>query len=119
MNTSEHNSIFITTLPGTRLSRARDQNEAAQEAVERSAVELELINTVLRHELPDHIQSDDVALALEKSGELELKMQDAAQDLAQVNEALHHEISERAALEKELTSTKAALEEAKKDLQAD
>ena len=118
MPTSAH-APFTDRQTSTRLSRARDQNEAAQEVVERSAAELELINTVLLQELPDHVQCNDVALALEKSSELESKIQDAAQELAQVNEALHQEIGERAALEQELKYTKAALEEAKKDLQTD
>jgi C4-dicarboxylate-specific signal transduction histidine kinase len=103
----------------TPLHLARAQNEAAQGTLEKSAAELELINTVLKQELPAHVQSDDVALALEKSNELELQIHDTAQDLAEVNKALHQEISERAALEKELTHAKAALEEARKDTQAD
>ncbi len=99
----------------TPLARARDQNEAAQQSIEKSVVELELINTVLQQELPDHVQSQDVALALEKNSELESKIQDTANDLAEVNETLTQEIAEREALEHELARTKAALQDARND----
>lgn len=96
----------------TTLSRALGQNEAAQEIIEQSAAELAIINAVLKQELPDHVQSDDIAMALEKNDELETRIQETAQDLAEVNEALSQEISERAKLEQELQATKDALADA-------
>lgn len=117
MHTQNLRSSTLGTSHSTPLASARDQNEAVQHNIEKSVAELELINTVLQQELPDHIQSDDVALALEKSSELECRIQQSAHDLAEVNETLSHEIAERAALEKELVRTRAALEEAKKDTQ--
>ena len=97
----------------TALGRALDQNTAAQDVVENSAAELAVINTVLKQEIPDHVQVGDVAQALQRTDELEAKISDAAQDLAQVNEVLAQEIDQRADLEHELAETKAALAEAK------
>ena len=100
----------------TPLARALDQNETVQVTVEQSADELLLINTVLKHEIPDHIQTDAVAQALQQGGELEGKIQESAENLALVNEALEHEIAERVELERELADTKAALAEAQSQL---
>ena len=96
----------------TALGRALDQNTAVQDAVERSAAELVVINAVLKQEIPDHVQVGDVAQALQRTDELEVKINDTAQDLAQVNEVLAHEIDQRVDLERELAETKAALAEA-------
>jgi C4-dicarboxylate-specific signal transduction histidine kinase len=101
----------------TSLGRAREKNEAIQESVEQSAQELLVINTVLKQELPDHVQADDVAQALEKSGALEERIQESADDLAEVNQQLQQEIGEREELERELAETKAALAEATGDPQ--
>lgn len=106
------------TACNTSLARARDQNEAVQHIIEKSVAELELINIVLQQELPDHVQSDDVALALEKSGALESTIQDTVKELAEVNETLNHEIAEREALERELARTRAALKKAQSDAPA-
>ena len=117
MHIQNFRSSTLDTSHSTPLARARDQNEAVQHSIEKSVAELELINTVLQQELPDHIQSDDVALALEKSSELESRIQQSVDDLAKINETLSQEIAERTTLEKELVRTRAALEEAKKDTQ--
>lgn len=100
-----------SSLP-TPLVRALNQNEAVKDTVEDSSGELLLINAVLKQEIPPEIQLGEVAEALQKTDELEVKIQTAAQDLAQVNKALTQEIDERADLERELAHTKAALAEA-------
>jgi C4-dicarboxylate-specific signal transduction histidine kinase len=96
----------------TPLERALGQNEAVKETVEQSAAELLVINTVLKQELPLHVQAGEVAQALQKTDALETRIQESAEDLAQVNETLEQEIGERADLERELTRTKAALAKA-------
>ena len=96
----------------TSLERVLDQNVAIQDTVGQSADELCLINTVLKHEVPRHVQNGVVAQALQKTDELESRIQASADDLAQVNAALKHEISTRAALERQLASTRSALEQA-------
>ena len=96
----------------TPLERALEQNETAQGIVEQSAAELVVIHAVLKQELPDHMQTGDVAHALQRTDELEIKISDTAQELAQVNEVLAQEIGERVDLERELAATKAALAQA-------
>jgi C4-dicarboxylate-specific signal transduction histidine kinase len=96
----------------TSLERALDQNEAIQDTVEQSAAELCVINAVLKQEVPDHVQTGDVAQALQKTDELESRIQSSADDLAQVNQALKQEISARAELERQLASAQAALDQA-------
>jgi C4-dicarboxylate-specific signal transduction histidine kinase len=96
----------------TPLRRALGQNEAVQDTVEQSAADLLVINTVLKQEIPEHVQTGDVAQALQKTDELETRIQESADDLAQVNETLEQEIDERADLERELARTKAALAKA-------
>ena len=109
---SQKKSTLATVADTSTLRHALGQNEAVQEAIEQSACEMAVINAVLKQELPDHIQSDDIAMALEKNDELENRIQEAAQDLAWVNKALGQEINERVKLEKELQATKAALADA-------
>lgn len=96
----------------TPLERALDQNEAVKDTVEQSAAELLVINTVLKQEIPDHVQTGEVAQAIQKTGELETRIQESAEDLAQVNQALEQEIGERSELERELAVTKKALAQA-------
>jgi C4-dicarboxylate-specific signal transduction histidine kinase len=109
---SQHHTARLPDADPTTLGRALGQNEAAQEAIEQSASELAIINAVLQQELPEHVQSDDIAMALEKNDALESRIQETAQDLAEVNEALGQEITERVKLEQELQAAKDALAEA-------
>lgn len=97
----------------TPLERALDRNEAVEKTVKQTSAELFVINAVLKQEIPEHVQTGDVAQALEKTGELEGKIQASAADLAHVNDLLEQEIGERADVERELAATKAALAKAK------
>jgi C4-dicarboxylate-specific signal transduction histidine kinase len=101
------------TTASTPLVRARDQNESVKDSVQQSGAELFVINAVLKQEIPEHVQTGDVAQALKKTDALETRIQESADDLAQVNEVLAQEIDERADLERELAATKAALAQAK------
>lgn len=96
----------------TPLDRALEKNEAVKESVEQSAQELVVINAVLKQEIPEHVQTGELAQALEQSDAIEERLQESADDLAEVNQVLEQEISERAELERELAQTKAALAEA-------
>lgn len=110
-------SIHESSTP-TPLARALDQNETVKDTVAQSAVELVMINAVLKQEIPTHVKIGDVAQALQKTEVLESKINDTTQDLAQVNEVLAREIDERAALERELAQTKAALAREKNNAKA-
>ena len=103
----------------TALELALDHNVMIQDTVEQSAAELCVINVVLNQEVPDHVKTGDVAQALQKTDELESRIQASADDLAQVNDALKHEICERAELERQLASTQAALEQLQAQSQQD
>ena len=94
------------------LQQALEQNLAAAHTVQQSADELLVINAVLKQEIPDDVQTGELAQALHKTDALEVKIHDTAQDLAQVNDALAQEIAEREALEQELAATQAALAKA-------
>jgi C4-dicarboxylate-specific signal transduction histidine kinase len=96
----------------TPLGRALEHNAAVKDTVEQSASELVVINAVLKQEIPDHVQVGDIAQALQRTDELEVKISDTAHDLARVNEVLAQEIDQRVDLERELAETKAALAEA-------
>ena len=74
-----------------------------------SAAELLVINTVLKQEIPGHLQTGDVGQALQKTDALESKISETVADIAQVNQALAQEIDEREHLERELASAQAAL----------
>jgi C4-dicarboxylate-specific signal transduction histidine kinase len=96
----------------TSLEHALDHNEAIQATVEQSAAELCVVSAVLQQEVPEHVKIGDVAQALQRTGELEERIQISADNLEQVNHALKKEIQVRAQLECQLAATQAALEQA-------
>ena len=100
-----------TALKHTPLEHALDQNEAIQEAVEQSAAELCVVTAVLMHEVPEHLKTGEVALAIQRTEELENRIQASADDLVKVNLALKEEIDLRADLERQLASTQAELDQ--------
>jgi C4-dicarboxylate-specific signal transduction histidine kinase len=85
-----------------QLARALEKNDAIQGTVERSAQELDLVNSVLEKEIPVAVKKGDIAMALEKTAELEDQIQASADELAHVNELLAQEITEREKLEEKL-----------------
>ena len=106
---SPHPNASLTSTP---LEHALDQNEAIQATVEQSAAELCVVNAVLQQQVPEHIKTGDVAQALQRTDELEERIQASADNLEQVNHALKEEIQARADLERQLAAAQAALEQA-------
>ncbi|MDB5744967.1 MAG: hypothetical protein JWR68_3282 [Polaromonas sp.] len=102
---------FVAQAP-TPLERVLDQNESIQETVEQSAAELCVINAVLKQEVPEEMQTGEIAEALHKTDALEARIQSSADDLEQVNQALKQEICARAELERQLAAAQAALVQA-------
>jgi C4-dicarboxylate-specific signal transduction histidine kinase len=100
---------LVTDRQPSPLAGALNQNQTVQSDLEDSAAELLLIHAVLKKEVPEHVQTGEVADALQKADDLETKISDTAQDLAEVNGVLAQEIDARADLESELTATKAEL----------
>ena len=91
------------------LVKALHQNDSVKATVKQSGDELLVINAVLKRGIPDHALTDDVAQALEKTEVIEDKIQTSAEELANVNKLLEHEIDERIDLERQLLATKTAL----------
>jgi septal ring factor EnvC (AmiA/AmiB activator) len=93
------------------LAQALDRNERVQRETSHVATELTVINTVLKQEIPAHVQAGDIAQALQKNDEMEDRLQKSADELAEVNRVLEQELDERAQLEDELASTRKQLAE--------
>ena len=107
--TKRHSTPAASASSARPLVKALNQNDSVKATVKQSADELLVINAVLKHGIPDHAQTGDVAQALEKTEAIEDKIQTSAEDLAAVNKLLEHEIDERIDIERELLATKAAL----------
>ncbi len=107
--TQKKSPVADSTPAARPLVKALHQNDSVKETVKQSADELLVINAVLKHGIPEHAQTGDLAQALEKTEIIEDKIQTSAEDLATVNKLLEHEIDERIDLERELLATKAAL----------
>ncbi len=96
-------------LPGRPLHRARRKTRAVQEQLEVASAELGLTNAVLGHSLLDSVKrSSDVQRALTQNEAIEVKVQEAANELQVVNDLLQEEVAERERLERELASRPAA-----------
>ena len=107
---SEHKSDSSGQPMPPGLTQALDQNEQVRDKVEKVAGELQLINEVLKQELPAEAHEvEEVASALEKHTALEETVQHCADELAEVNQTLASEIEERQRLEQTLAETQAEL----------
>ena len=102
-----------TPTSARRLVKALHQNDSVKEIVKQSGDELVVVNAVLKKGIPENAVKGDLAQALEITAIIEEKIQTSAEELATVNKLLEHEIDERNALERELLTTKAALEREK------
>jgi diguanylate cyclase (GGDEF)-like protein len=87
------------------LTKVLDQSAHIKDVVEKCALELSSVNSVLKHELVGlDTPLPAVETALEKSGTVETRVQDAAEELSAVNQALAHEVRERQILEHQLAT---------------
>jgi hypothetical protein len=77
------------------LDQTLQKTEAVAAEVQRASDDLAVINTVLEQELPDEVQVGDVAQAIEHTGQLEKKLAESAETLAEVNATLAEEIEKR------------------------
>ena len=105
-------TVTVTVISPNPLEHALDQNEAIQESVEQSAAELCVVSAVLSREIPDEVKTCEVIQAIQRTEELEDRIQTSADDLAKVNQTLKDEISARANLERQLASAQAELSRA-------
>jgi hypothetical protein len=101
-----------THLPKPIEAAARKTHKVHRD-LEVAGAELELTNTALDRNLPPPVKNGDVARALEQNAVIEDKVQEAAQELAEVKELLQEEVVQRARLERELARKDEALSTAR------
>ena len=106
---SSQNAVIAVVNP---LARALDQNEAIRESVAQSAEELCVVAAVLSREIPDELKTGEVVQAIQRTEELENRMQASADDLARVNQSLKDEVSTRTELERQLAAAQVELGQA-------
>ncbi|MGJ7495976.1 hypothetical protein ACSFA8_12920 [Variovorax sp. RT4R15] len=104
-----------TTAP---LDAALAQTQDVQARLNSGAQELFVIKEVLKQELPADARTGDVAQALEKHDALEEAVQECADDLEDVSQALAQEVARREKLEKKLTETRADLADIEAEMAA-
>jgi diguanylate cyclase (GGDEF)-like protein len=91
------------------LSRALSQSEQVHDKVERAAVELSVVNEILKDELRPATSVTEVVRALDQSEAVEAAVHEAADELALINDALAEEVDERHHLEGQLADSDVAL----------
>jgi diguanylate cyclase (GGDEF)-like protein len=103
-----------TVMPAsTLLVCALDQSEKVKDKVEQCASDLSTVNVVLRQEIADAPELDEIERAVRLSEKVEVKVQQVAEQLATVNDALTEEIDERKNLDQALLISNAALLESR------
>jgi len=74
--------------PPKSLDEAREKTEQVQRELEVAAAELGLAHGALERHLPPNCRKGDVTWAIRQNAAIEKKVQQAAEDLEQVNELL-------------------------------
>lgn len=91
------------------LTQTLNQTIEVKEKIVGVGDELLIVNTVLKQEIPEKLQTGEVAQALDKHEELETIVQECVGDLAEVNEALEEEVARRRRLERQLAQSQVEL----------
>ena len=81
---------------------AKKKAEDVQEQIDVASAELHLTNTVLESDLSASQKEGDVGKALEQNQATEERINQAADELAEVSEQLEEEVAQRHRLEQEL-----------------
>lgn len=106
MHTNVHTSA---PRAGRPLYRAREKTGRVQQELAVAGAELGLTNSVLGTKLPESVKrSSDVQRALMQNEVIEVKVQEAANELQAVSDLLQEEVAERERLERELASRPSA-----------
>lgn len=104
---------LVPVKPGKTLTDVLGQAEHVKNLVEQSAQELSSVNSGLAREIAQSGEPPGVRRALEKSQAVEDKVQDAADKLSVVNQALEAEVGTRHVLEAHLATVTQAEEAAR------
>jgi hypothetical protein len=83
---------------------AKEKTGNVKEELAVAGAELHLTNTALNRSLPTEAKNGDVGKALEQNGKVQDKVNQAAEDLAEVTELLEEEIEQRRRLEEQLAA---------------
>jgi hypothetical protein len=97
------------------LEHAASTTHAVAADVQSASDDLLVINTVLEQELPDELQVGEVAQAIEHTGQLEKKLAESAESLAEVHAALKVEIEKRKAVTAERDAKQALVDKLKNE----
>lgn len=84
------------------IAQAKEKTETLQQVLEVASAELTLTNAALDRHLPDAPRHADVHRALQQNTATEQKVQEAAEELAEVSDLLAQETVQRARLEAQL-----------------
>ena len=87
-----------------------DKTGAVAADIQSAASQVGVIGTVLAQELPDELQVGEVAQALEQTEELEHKLTESAETLAEVTAALEHEVQRRREADAKLKRSRAQVD---------
>ncbi len=101
--------------PRMPLEQTPAKTQAVAADVKRASEDLLVINTVLEQELPDELQVGEVAQAIEHTGQLEKKLAESAESLAEVHAALKVEIEKRKAVTAERDAKQALVDKLKNE----
>jgi DNA repair ATPase RecN len=100
-----------------RLKDTLDRTSEVAADVQSAANQVGVIGTVLAQELPDELQVGEVAQALGQTEELEQKLAESAETLADVTAALEHEIQKRHEADHKLAHSRAQVKELSEQVQ--
>ena len=78
----------MTQVPSHPIDQARSKTDQVQRDLEVASAELGLTHGALERELPPEVKQGDVAWALHQNKVLERKVQQAAEELEEVNDLL-------------------------------
>jgi diguanylate cyclase (GGDEF)-like protein len=92
------------TVPGKFLTHVLGQCEHIRELIKQSAEELSLVNTGIKHEFANRDPLPGVKSALDKNEAVTRKLQDAAERLTAVNQALQIEVRDRTMVDHQLAA---------------
>lgn len=103
----------MSTLQGGQsngLEAMRQKTKAVKVEIEQASDHAAVIGTVLAQELPEELQVGEVAQAIEQTENLEQRLAQSAESLADVTAELQREIEKRHAVSDELTASRAHAE---------
>jgi phosphoglycerate-specific signal transduction histidine kinase len=84
------------------IKHAKEKTAEIAQDLQLAGAELHLTNTALERQLPESAKQGDVGRALEQNAAIENKVQEAAEELAEVKDLLEEEVAERTRLEKKI-----------------